>query len=252
MRIAIFSDVHGNAIALGAVLADIAAAGGVDATWVIGDVSDMGSDPVGCIARLQGVPELAIVRGNGDRAVVRSDADSLAARLPDLSPDDVRLELMYVEEAAWARGAITMAGQLAWLASLPLEVRETLPDGTRVLLVHASPGTDEGTGFRAGQLDNEMRAIWGSSEAELVLVGHTHIPLDRTVDGVRIFNTGSVSNPVTKDHRAMWALLDIDESGYRIERRFAEYDRERYLRQVRSLDHPAETAIRAFFRPGGE
>lgn len=195
MRIAIFSDVHGNAIALDAVLADIAAVGGVDATWVIGDVTDMGSDPVGCISRLQALPDLRIVRGNGDRAVVRSDANALAARLPDVSADDVRLELMYIEEAAWARGAITIAGQLAWLASLPLEVRTTLPDGTRVLLVHASPGTDEGTGFRAGQSDDEMRAILGSPEADLVLVGHTHIPLGRTVDGVRIINTGSVSNP---------------------------------------------------------
>lgn len=247
MRIAIFSDVHGNAIALDAVLADIAAGGGVDEHWVIGDVSDMGTDPVGVIERLRVLPGLRIVHGNGDRAVVESDADALAARLPEAAQDTIRRELMNVEEAAWARGAITAAGQFDWLASLPLEVMTTLPDGTRVLLVHASPGTDEGTGFRAEQSNDEARTLLGSLDADLLLVGHTHAPLDRRVDGVRIVNTGSVSNPVTDDQRAMWMLLEADADGYRLERRFVAYDRERYLRQVADMRHPAEAVIRAFF-----
>lgn len=246
MRIAIFSDVHANAIALDAVLADIAA-GGVDAYWVIGDVTDMGSDPVRCISRLRELPGLSIVHGNGDRAVVRSDADALAMRLPDISPEDVRQELMYLEEAAWARGAITAAGQFDWLASLPLEVRTTLPNGTRVLLVHASPGTDEGTGLREEHPDDDVRTVLGSPDADLVVVGHTHTPLDWRVGDIRVFNSGSVSNPVTRDQRAMWSLLEADEHGYRLDRRFVEYDREAYLHQVTSVRHPAEAAIGAFF-----
>lgn len=262
MRVAIFSDVHGNAMALDAVLADIAAAGGVDVHWVIGDVTDMGADPVGCIERLRHLPGLRIIRGNGDRAVVESDADAFAAHLPGTAPDKIRRELMHVEEAAWTRGAISTAGQFDWLASLPLEVRETLPDGTRVLVVHASPGTDEGIGLRTEQTDDELRALlmdsgiatermrsFGTPDANLIVVGHTHIPLDRSIDGVRIFNNGSVSNPVTDDQRAMWTLLEADESGYRLDRRFVEYDRERYLDQVASLHHPAEIAIRAFYDP---
>ncbi len=270
MRVAIFSDVHGNAIALDAVLADIATAGGVDAHWVVGDVTDMGADPAGCIARLQALPNLFIVHGNGDRAVVQSDAPALAVRLPGLSPDDIPRELMYLEEAAWTRGAISAAGQFDWLAALPLEVRTVLPDGTRVLLVHASPGTDDGIGFRAGQSDAEVHRLLkasgtadrpgesaesmgavGLADADLVFVGHTHTPLDRTVDGLRLVNPGSVSNPVTEDPRAMWVLLDADEGGYRMERRFADYDRDAYLRQVTSLRHPAEASIRAFFDQAG-
>ena len=54
MRVAVFSDCHGNAIALEAVLADIEGTGGVEAHWVIGDVADMGSDPARCIVLLDG------------------------------------------------------------------------------------------------------------------------------------------------------------------------------------------------------
>jgi predicted phosphodiesterase len=45
MRIALFSDVHGNSIALDAVLQDIQAQGGVDAYWVLGDLLGQNGPP---------------------------------------------------------------------------------------------------------------------------------------------------------------------------------------------------------------
>ena len=52
MRIALISDIHGNLLALEAVLADIAAQGGVDAYWILGDFSSLGYDPVGVLERV--------------------------------------------------------------------------------------------------------------------------------------------------------------------------------------------------------
>ena len=46
------SDIHGNPIALDAVLADIEATGGVDEHWVLGDIVALGHDPVGVLERL--------------------------------------------------------------------------------------------------------------------------------------------------------------------------------------------------------
>ena len=48
----ILSDMHGNPLALDAVLADIAAQGGVDETWVLGDLAALGYDPVGVLVWL--------------------------------------------------------------------------------------------------------------------------------------------------------------------------------------------------------
>jgi hypothetical protein len=47
--------------------------------------------------------------------------------------------------------------------------------------------------------------------------------------------------------RAMWTLLDADERGYRIERRFVAYDIPAVLRQLAEVHHPAERYIRTFF-----
>ena len=88
MRLALFSDVHGNSIALDAVLADIAAQGGVDGYWILGDLAAIGYDPVGAIERLVALPNVRFTRGNTDRYVVaggRSGRDAATVRAnPDL------------------------------------------------------------------------------------------------------------------------------------------------------------------------
>lgn len=52
MRVAVFSDIHGNAVALDAVLADIAARG-ADALLCLGDAVQGGPQPVEVVARLR-------------------------------------------------------------------------------------------------------------------------------------------------------------------------------------------------------
>lgn len=249
MRVAVFSDCHGNAIALEAVLADVEAADRVDAHWMIGDVADMGSNPARCIALLRGLKNAVVVRGNADRAVYDLDLAGELARARAVSDAEALTGLMYLAGAAWTRGAITQADieHLRWLKGRPLESRQTLPDGTRVLLVHAAPGRDDGPGPLPADSDDELRSMLAGCKADLVFTGHTHTPLDRTVDGIRVVNTGSVSNPVTRDQRAMWTLLDVDRDRYRLERRFVAYDQGKYLRELASLQHPVETRIRAFF-----
>ena len=63
MRIALLSDIHGNPLALDAVLADIAAQGGVDTYWVLGDFSSLGYDPVGVLERVTALPIAFFTRG---------------------------------------------------------------------------------------------------------------------------------------------------------------------------------------------
>jgi len=249
MRVAVFSDIQGNPLAFNAVLADIATAGGVDAHWCVGDAVAKGYDPVGVIERLLALPNLIAVRGNTDRNTISDTWRDRAPTLDEAQAD--REELLrligLVRSFAWTRGAITAAGHYDWIAALPLDHRTILPDGTRVLLVHAAPGKDGGLGLHDGQSVQEMRAALRGVDADLLFVGHTHVPMDRTVDGVRVINLGSVSNPVTDDKRAMWTLLDADGDGYRLERRFVEYDTSEVLSALEAVHHPVKAHIRGFF-----
>src|SRR5206468_10094431 len=73
MRIALISDIHGNLLALEAVLTDIADMGGVDAYWILGDFSSLGYDPVGVLERVTQLPDAQFSRGNHDRYTVSGE-----------------------------------------------------------------------------------------------------------------------------------------------------------------------------------
>ncbi len=247
MRVAILSDVHGNPIALDAVLADLTAAGGADAHWVLGDLAALGYDPLGAMERLLALPNARFTRGNTDRLTLDGVDLETAATVLRSRPDRLANLLGLSASFGWTRGALRTA-HLDHLASLSLELRETLPDGTRVLGVHAAPGTDDGPGIHPAQSDEELGALLADADADLVFTGHTHWPVDRTVGGVRAVNLGSVSNPVGDDLRAKYVLLHADESGYELERRYVAYDNAAVLRAIAATRHPSADYLALFMR----
>src|SRR5437667_317122 len=98
MRLAILSDIHGNPLALDAVLADIERQGEVDAYWVLGDFAPLGYDPVTPLEKISDLPHASFTRGNTDRHVATerqvgglrliqpgSLRDPVAPRLPTTS-----------------------------------------------------------------------------------------------------------------------------------------------------------------------
>ncbi len=238
MRIAVFSDVHGNPIALDAVLADVERQGGADGFWVLGDLAAIGPDPAGAVDRLAALPGARFIRGNTDRLTLTGLSEAHVREVLGRAPERLG---HFLEESAtfgWTRAALG-PDRLDFLAGLPLERRTTLPDGTRVLCVHAAPGTDDGDGISPSLPDAELAEILAEAEADLVFVAHTHQALDRTVRGVRVINPGSVSNPSGEDVRASYVLLEAGEAGYRIQPRRAAYDNAAVIAAVEAARHPS-------------
>ena len=179
MRLAILSDIHGNPLALDAVQADIQSQGKVDSYWVLGDFVALGYDPVTTLEKVTALAHARFTRGNTDLYVVAGDLPvppEKAREDPTLLPEIIEAARSF----AWTRGYLSAAGWLDWLTNSPLEVRLTLPDGTRMLGVHASPGRDDGHGIQSKHSDNELEQRLAGCEADLVLVGHTHVPLGST------------------------------------------------------------------------
>ena len=65
---------------------------------------------------------------------------------------------------------------------------------------------------------------------------------------MRAVNLGSVSNPLSGDLRASYALLEADESGYRLEPRRVEYDRDAVIAAIARVRHPAAPYLVRFMR----
>ena len=109
---------------------------------------------------------------------------------------------------------------LEFLSSLPMEQKLEL-NGKRLLMVHASPADpDEHLGPQTEESRlSELASIAG---ADIVVVGHSHVPFTRKVKDVLFVNPGSVGRPGDHDPRASYAIMDMDK--FDIEVRRIEYD----------------------------
>jgi predicted phosphodiesterase len=243
VRIALLSDIHGNSLALDAVLADVARQGGVDAHWVLGDLAALGHDPAGVLERLSALPGVRIIRGNTDRYVATGERPAPTLAEVQANPALAPTLLEITASFAWTQGVLSATGWLDWLGQLPLELRETLPDGTRFLGVHAAPGTDDGPGIPPDMRDADLDGVLTGCDADLICTGHVHWVQDRRVGGRHAVNPGSVSNPPAPDLRAAYAILHAEPSGYRLQPCHVEYDREAVVAAVQRLRHPGAAFI---------
>jgi predicted phosphodiesterase len=240
VRVAVLGDIHGNVVALDAVIGT-ALSEGIKEFWCLGDLVAHGPRPVEVVARLRELPTLTCIRGNTDRYVLTGDLSGIIPPIDRPStPEEWRDHAAARESFAWTRGCLVTAGQVDWLAGLPLDQRISLPDGSRALLVHSSPGRDDGPGLASGQSDEALaEAGFAKGEADLVLAGHTHERCERDVAGCHAVNPGPVSLPSNPDDQARWAVLDATVAGYTIEYRSARYDLAGVVDDLARQRHPA-------------
>jgi hypothetical protein len=72
--------------------------------------------------------------------------------------------------------------------------------------------------------------------------------MEAEVDGIRLVNLGSISNPFPPELRASYVLLEADEQGHTLEHHFVEYDRQAVARAAAEVRHPEMERIASFMR----
>ena len=182
MRLAVLADIHGNILALEAVLADLAGRG-CDRVVDLGDCVSGPLWPRETMARLAALGA-ATVRGNHDRLVAAGDPAGMG-------PSD-----------RFAAEALT-AEERERLGGLP----PTLAVAPGILACHARPRHDELyllDDIRDGRLvraapDAIARRVAGV-DAAIVLCGHSHRPdFVRVPGALTVLNPGSVGCPAYED-----------------------------------------------------
>jgi putative phosphoesterase len=209
LRIAVLSDVHGNATALAAVLVeleseqpDLVVFGG-DLTW--------GAQPVETYRLASALENAAFVRGNADRAVLEGAAESDRERW------------MQERHTAELRDFLGGFGEH--------QVAEV--DGLgAVRFCHGSPRSDEEC-VTPETPEERVREFMAGVDERVVVTAHVHIQFDREVAGVRSVNAGSVGLPYEGRPGAYWALL-----GPNVELRRTEYDVDEAVAAYRESGFP--------------
>jgi predicted phosphodiesterase len=237
MRLAVLSDLHGNLMALEAVLADIEANGALDAYWVLGDLAVFYPWPVETLDRLRGLPDVDFLQGNTDRYLVTGQRPVAPVRSQE---DWTQMPVLLAGRDAsfrWTVERLSYSDYL-FLRDLPKRLEMTVPGYGRVVAFHANPKDDEGTIFPDAS-EERIRSYLEGVDARLVLYGHTHRPVNRVVDGVRLVNDGSVGLPLDGDPRPAYALLDFEEGECAVSFRRVDYDREEVIAELERVEHPS-------------
>jgi predicted phosphodiesterase len=212
-RVAVLSDVHGNAPALAAVLAEVERAEadlivfGGDLTW--GPLPDETFELVrGLGARF--------VRGNADRAVLENVSETEREQWMQAHHTDEMREL---------------------LASFEEQVVVEVDGLGAVWFCHGSPRTDEEC-VTPKTPEERVREFSAGVEEHVIVTAHVHIQFDREVAGIRSVNAGSVGLPYEGRPGAYWAMLGPD-----VELRRTEYDLDETIERYRRSGQPGVEQI---------
>ncbi len=190
MRVLVISDIHGNEEALRAVTE----AESVDRVLCLGDLVDYGPRPAEVVRWVRSHAE-ATVRGNHDTAVARGVPCRSAPAFRRLSEESRKRTIPLLSDE-----------EIRFLGGLPVE-RSIEIQGLRIRMLHAAPADPLYQYLPASDVAAWERGV-ADIDADVILVGHTHIPAVLSFGTKLVVNPGSVGLPRDGDPRACYAVLE--------------------------------------------
>ncbi|WP_437193031.1 metallophosphoesterase family protein [Planctomicrobium sp. SH527] len=214
MRILVIADIHSNWAALQSIPDDY------DRCVVLGDIVDYGTDPLPCLDWVRRNADVC-VRGNHDHAIAQYIAATGTTGFRRLAG--------VTRPQHWD---LLNSRHLKFLGRLPVTAYFRESD-LRLFLLHATPRdpmdeylTNDAEGWRQRLTD---------IDADIVCVGHSHMPFHLELDGIQVLNPGSVGQPRDGDWRASYAIIEDGQvSLHRME-----YDLDAAIQQMRTTGIPS-------------
>jgi len=205
LKVAVISDIHSNLDAFRAVIANLPSH---DSLLCLGDIVGYGPEPDGVIEELRILQPTITLMGNHDYAVITGDISDFSHHA--------------ASAVEWTRGHISQKN-MRFLSLLPVTGRIEI-DGKRVGLFHGSPN-DPLTEYIFPDISRlDATKLIQRAHVDVVLLGHTHIPMLYSVREALLANPGSVGQPRDGDPRASFGMLTVSDDRVIFEVRRIEYD----------------------------
>jgi putative phosphoesterase len=198
IRVAVLSDIHANLDALEAVWEDVLEQG-VDRVFHLGDLVGYNPYPVECVefVRTHNLPGIA---GNYDLAVISDEPDPVGLYLKkSISPDGLGAY-------EWTRSRITPECR-DFLGGLPQRLEVQL-EGHHLTLVHGSPFSVREY-LTPDTPPARLNLMVKASGGDVLVCGHTHLPMIRQTGSGLLINPGSVGKPKDGNPRAGYLVLEL-------------------------------------------
>lgn len=226
MKIAFISDIHGNATALEAVLADIEKKQ-ADKIVVLGDIAYRGPEPKKSVELVRNL-NTEVIKGNADEWVHRGIK---TGEVPDQALDTMK------KEQEWAVDQLSDE-DMEYLRNLPSEVIVELTDRIKVHCFHATPESLF-EAVKPAESDQTLEEkLMTNKAADIFLYGHIHLPYVRYINGKCVANLGSVGLPFDGLNHASYLIAEGDGEQFNVGIQRVQYDVEKVKKQLEEKDYP--------------
>ncbi|MEK3973580.1 MULTISPECIES: metallophosphoesterase family protein [unclassified Psychrobacillus] len=244
MKIAIFTDIHGNGLALKAALKDIDARSDIEEIWCLGDMIAMGPDTNEVLDLLFSRPDIRMITGNHDEAV-------LSLKIGEGHPDSYKHTR---EHHHW------IADQLSdrnadRLKNLPRILEKDI-NGVHILGIHyhieekkrfAHIKDEPFYTILDATLEN-MEKMFKSYPADIICFGHHHPEHFFSNDKQIYLNPGALG--VSKGSTAPYAIIDVSTGKTTVTIHHVNYDKRKFLEKFKLLDVPQREILFKLFYVG--
>ncbi len=237
MKLAFISDIHGNAIALDAVLEDIQNKG-VEETIVLGDIAYRGPEPKRSIELVR-KHSTQIIKGNADEWVVRGVKKG---EVPDKA-----LSLMQ-KEADWTKNQLSEE-DINFLNDLDTEL--IIKAGNKKIhAFHATPNSLFDVVKPNDSNEKLLAELTQKEKADVYLYGHIHQAYSRVIIGKRIINLGSVGLPFDGIPEASYVLVEVNNNSLQTSHVRVPYSIEKATQKYDEVDYPNKEMMQEIVRNG--
>lgn len=182
MKTGIVSDIHGNLVALDAVLGDLRREG-VDQVVCLGDVPAKGPYPHEVLERIRELGCVTVM-GNTDASLLAVD---LREQVEGLASDQRRLGEIFL----WNLEQLT-SDDRRFMEGFPLTATISLGDGKTLLCFHGSPRSCRDTILASTPTQDVEIMLREAPRADIYAGGHTHQQMLRAFGDATIINPGEI------------------------------------------------------------
>jgi putative phosphoesterase len=224
MKLAFISDIHGNAIALDAVLKDLKEKI-VDKVFVLGDICYRGPEPQRALDLVRDL-DCEVIKGNADEWVIRGVQQG---EVPDHA-----LELMN-KERDWIVSHLSDES-VEYLRELPSRLNFEV-EGVRIHAFHATPDSLFDV-VPPDASDEKVLEKLVIEEADLYIYAHIHKPYIRFINGKCIVNIGSVGLPFDGVSKASYCIVEINKGSIQTSNVRVSYDVQKVVDQYKNVEYP--------------
>lgn len=233
MKIAIFSDIHGNLQALESIVTDIKK-NNYDEVICLGDVIAMGPNPKECLDLII-CNNYKMLLGNHELYYLKG------------TQIDDEMGEGEIQHQKWIKNQLNETHR-NFLDKCPMKIKTDI-NGKKVLFQHFLINYNSKDDYPFDELniikDGTIAEKISDIEIDYMFIGHEHKSFEINLENKKLVDVGS--SGCTKVETTFYTVLTIENGNVNIEKKYISYNRNKFINTIQSKKYPEKEIISKIF-----